>query len=107
MDLRDGCRSAPSIKGRDIQIGKNELLAGLPAKLLRDALTKMGSDSWSRKKLQQELKLTRPETAGILAALMAEGYPEKSDRLRGWFRTGPAAPRLINVRLKRIDRAKA
>jgi len=40
--------------------------------------------------------------------LMAEGYLEKSDRLRGWYRTGPAAPRLINVRfIKRIDRTKA
>jgi hypothetical protein len=91
-----------------MQIDKNDLLAGVPAKRLRDALTKMGGDSWSRKKLREELKLSRQEATGVLAGLKAEGYLEASDRLRGWFRTGPAAPRLINVRfIKRIDRAKA
>src|SRR5262245_8680920 len=91
-----------------MQIDKNELLAGVPAKRLRDALTKMGNDSWSRKTLREELKRSPRETMDILRALKAEGYLEASDRLRGWYSAGPAAPRLINVRfIKRIDRAKA
>lgn len=91
-----------------MQIGKDELLAGVPAKRLRDALSKMGHDSWSRKKLREELKLPRTGWADILARLKEEGYLDASDRLRGWYRAGPAAPRLINVRfIRRIDRAKA
>jgi hypothetical protein len=38
-----------------MHIGKNDLLAGVPAKRLRDALAKMGNDSWSRKTLREEL----------------------------------------------------
>jgi hypothetical protein len=91
-----------------MHIGKNDLLAGVPAERLRDTLIKMGQDNWSRKKLRQELKLAPSETAGILALLKAEGYLAASDRLRGWYRTGPAAQRLVNVLfIKRITRAKA
>jgi hypothetical protein len=79
----------------------------VPAKLLRDVLAKMGGDSWSRKKLREELKLVRQETTPNLTRLKSEGHLEASDHLRGWYRAGPAAPRLINVRfLKRIDRAR-
>jgi hypothetical protein len=56
-----------------MHIGKDELLAGVPAKRLRDALIKMGNDSWSRKKLREELKLAPTEWAGVLAMLKAEG----------------------------------
>jgi hypothetical protein len=91
-----------------MHIGKDELLAGVPAKRLRDTLIKIGQDSWSRKKLREELKLAPSETAGILARLKAEGYLAASDRLRGWYRTGPASQRLVNVLfIKRITRAKA
>src|SRR5262245_5425664 len=91
-----------------MRVGKNDLLAGVPAKRPRDPLAKMGNDSWSRKKLREELKLSKQETTAILTGLKAEGYLEASDRLRGWYRPGLAAPRLINVVfIKRIDRAKA
>src|SRR5262245_16258844 len=108
MDLRERCISVPVTRERDMHIGKNDLLAGVPAKLLRDTLSKMGGDSWSRKKLREELKLSPQETMDILRGLKDAGYLEASDRLKGWYRAGPAAPRLINVRfIKRIDRAKA
>ena len=57
MVLREPCKSVPDTRGRAMQIGRDELLAGVPAKRLRDALIKMGGDSWSRKKLREELKL--------------------------------------------------
>jgi hypothetical protein len=91
-----------------MQIGKDDLLAGVPAKRLRDTLTKMDNASWSRRKLRDELRLERRETAGVLAALIADGYLERTKRPQGWFASGPAAPRLVNVRfIRRIDREKA
>ena len=98
MDLRGLCIGVPITKGREMHIGKNDLLAGVPAKRLRDALTKMGNDSWSRKKLREELKLSPQATMDILRGLRAEGYLEASDRLRGWFRTGPADTRVMTMR---------
>jgi DNA-binding IclR family transcriptional regulator len=75
-----------------MHIGKDELLAGVPAKL-RDTLIKMDNSAWSRKWLQQQLKLRPQQTKDIVAGLVTAGYIEP-DRAKGWFRSGPAAPRL-------------
>ena len=64
-----------------MQIGKDDLLAGVPAKLLRDVLTKMGNDSWSQKKLRDELKLPPTGWAGVLAMLKAHGHCRASSAL--------------------------
>ena len=42
-----------------MEIDKNELLARVPAKRLRDTLIKMDNANWSRKDLQQALGLKR------------------------------------------------
>ena len=90
-----------------MQIGKNDLLAGASQAAARRP-DQNGQRQLVAKKLREELKLSPQETMDILRGLKAEGYLEASDRLRGWYRAGPAAPRLIDVRfIKRIDRAKA
>ena len=91
-----------------MQIGKNELLAGVPAKRLRDTLIKMDNANWSRQELQKELGLKRANIANVLAELVAAKFIEPAPRFKGWYRAGEAAARLVNVRfMKRIDRAKA
>lgn len=91
-----------------MQIDKTELLAGVPAKRLRDALRRMDNSEWSPSHLARELGLTKTDAERVLAALVAEGYIEVTKRPRGGFCSGPAAPRLMNVRfIKRIDRGKA
>ena len=44
-----------------MQIGKDELLAGVPAKRLRDILVKMDNAGWSREALQEELAMAPAE----------------------------------------------
>ena len=91
-----------------MQIGKHELLAGVPAQRLRDTLVKMDNANWSRQWLQKELGLKRADIATVIDDLVAAKYLQPAERFKGWYQTGEAAPRLVNVRfIKRIDRAKA
>ena len=59
-----------------MEIGKNELLAGVPAKRLRDTLIKMDNANWSRKDLQQALGLKRANCTATLSELVAAKYIE-------------------------------
>src|SRR5688572_14673012 len=74
--------------GSRMHIDKNELLAGIPAKRLRDTLRKMDNAEWSPDKLTRELGVGQNDAVSVLAALVAEGYIEAAKRPKGWLRAG-------------------
>lgn len=95
-----------------MRLDKNELIAGVPVRAVRDFLRRLRSGHWSKEAIEEDLRLPPDHADALIKELVARGLLE-AETHRGlgpaiWYKSGPAADRFVMVRfLKPISKEKA